>query len=647
MLAWDENPYANVIGYAVTIDDARTDLGMSPAAPDGSCGCQLSFAAYIADRHTVIVSAYNADGETATLPFIVGPTANAGGPYSAQPGVPLVATGAGSTDQTASIATYSWNWGDGSEVTTATSATASHAYGYAGTFSITLTVSDVNGATSSATTTATIAFGQPPSTPTNPAPADGATNASTSATLTWSATGATSYTVNFGTENPPPPVAANLTVASYQPGWLNANTSYYWQIIAVNSAGTTAGPVWTFSTSSTGSDLPPPWANEDIGTVGLSGSASYADPTFTVEGAGSNIRGHADAFQFVYQALAGDGSIVARVTSEVNTASFAKAGIMFRESLGAGAADVILDVRPGGWVELLARSATNGSTTYLGGAGASFPVWLQLVRTGASIAASMSGDGVSWTAVGSVAIGLPATSEVGLAVTSHTTSALNLATFDSVTVTSSSTSGTLTGQDVGDVGVTGSTTLNAGVYTVAGSGANIWGSADAFQFAYQPLTGDGAIVARVTSEMNTDSNAQAGIMFRESLAAGAADVILDISPDGWVEFISRSATNGSTAYLGGVGASFPVWLQLARTGATIAASASADGVSWTAVGSVAIALPATCDVGLAVTSHTTSALNAATFDSVTVTSSTSGALNGQDVGAVGMMGSTTLTAGAY
>jgi hypothetical protein len=136
-------------------------------------------------------------------------------------------------------------------------------------------------------------------------------------------------------------------------------------------------------------------------------------------------------------------------------------------------------------------------------------VWLQLVRTGATIAASASADGVSWTAVGSVEIGLPATSDVGLAVTSHTTSTLNAATFDSVTVTSS-TLAALTGQDVGAVGMMGSTTVTAGAYTIAGSGSDIWGSADAFQFAYTSMNGDGEIVARVTSVQNTSPFAKAG-----------------------------------------------------------------------------------------------------------------------------------------
>ena len=47
--------------------------------------------------------------------------------------------------------------------------------------------------------------------------------------------------------------------------------------------------------------------------------------------------------------------------------------------------------------------------------------------------------------------------------------------------------------DVGAVGRAGSSSLVNGTYTVRGSGADIWGSADAFHFVYQPMTGNGEI----------------------------------------------------------------------------------------------------------------------------------------------------------
>ncbi len=56
--------------------------------------------------------------------------------------------------------------------------------------------------------------------------------------------------------------------------------------------------------------------------------------------------------------------------------------------------------------------------------------------------------------------------------------------------------------DVGSVGITGTAGFAGTAFTVQGSGANIWGTADSFRFAYQSLTGDGTIVARVSGLQN-------------------------------------------------------------------------------------------------------------------------------------------------
>src|SRR6185369_10550138 len=86
----------------------------------------------------------------------------------------------------------------------------------------------------------------PPSAPTNPSPSNHAGGVSPNSSLTWTAAGATSYDIAFGTQNPPLLVATTST-ASYTPA-LTANTQYYWQVTARNNLGTAVGPVWSFFT---------------------------------------------------------------------------------------------------------------------------------------------------------------------------------------------------------------------------------------------------------------------------------------------------------------------------------------------------------------------------------------------------------------
>jgi hypothetical protein len=192
---------------------------------------------------------------------------------------------------------------------------------------------------------------------------------------------------------------------------------------------------------------PYPWSANDVGNVGIPGNASVSNGIFTVSGGGSDIWDTADSFLFVNQPVTGDGQgtqsvdqVVARVTSIQNTNVYAKAGVMFRQSLDPSATSVILDVKPDGGIELMARMSPGDVTTFLGGAFVeSFPVSLKLTRVSGSveslIVAYVMGAGDSgWTQIGFAAVPIAPTAFAGLAVTSHDPSTLNTSTFDQVQV---------------------------------------------------------------------------------------------------------------------------------------------------------------------------------------------------------------------
>jgi regulation of enolase protein 1 (concanavalin A-like superfamily) len=304
--------------------------------------------------------------------------------------------------------------------------------------------SQLNTSTFDSVAVTTSGGGSAPGTPASPSPTTGATGVSTSQTLTWSSNGATSYDVKFGTANPPPQVTTGQASGSYTPSTTAAGTQYFWQIVAHNSSGTTSGPVWSYTTAAA-AGLPSPWLNQDVGSVGIAGSSSSSSGVFTVKGAGGDIWGAADGFQFAYQAFSGDGQIVARVASMQNTNSNAKAGLMFRGDLTAGSAHVMIDVEPNGNIEFMTRSTSGGQTSWLAGATDPAPVWLKLARSGSTVTGSVSADGLMWTTVGSTTISLPASADVGLVVTSHDTSQLNTSTFDQVAVGAATGGGTAPG----------------------------------------------------------------------------------------------------------------------------------------------------------------------------------------------------------
>lgn len=84
------------------------------------------------------------------------PVARTDGPYSGTVGTGIAMNSNASSDSDGSITAWSWNFGDGSS---STSANPNHTYSTAGTYNVTLTVTDNDGATHSTTTTATITGG--------------------------------------------------------------------------------------------------------------------------------------------------------------------------------------------------------------------------------------------------------------------------------------------------------------------------------------------------------------------------------------------------------------------------------------------------------------------------------------------------------
>src|SRR5262249_662909 len=156
-----------------------------------------------------------------------------------------------------------------------------------------------------------------------------------------------------------------------------SNTQYFWQIVARNANGSTTGPIWKFTTSGAPpGGLPPTWSEQDVGSVAAAGSASFANGIFTVQGAGDDVWGVADGFNFVNRTVPGDVTdvpVVAPVASLQNTSTFAKAGIMMRTSTAADAVHVILDLRPTGDVEFMTRPSAGAATTWLTGAGQPAP----------------------------------------------------------------------------------------------------------------------------------------------------------------------------------------------------------------------------------------------------------------------------------
>ncbi|MGB2821228.1 MAG: Ig-like domain-containing protein, partial [Phycisphaerae bacterium] len=175
------------------------------------------------------------------------------------------------------------------------------------------------------------------------------------------------------------------------------------------------------------------------------------------------------------------------------------------------------------------------------------------------------------------------------------------------------------GQDIGVVNAAGSHDEDAGVWTIEGSGRDIWNNDDEFHFVYQPFSGNGTVTARVLSVTNTDSWAKAGVMLRETLDATSTHAMNVVTPSNGVSFQRRLVTGQQSYHTTVGGLNAPYWVRLVRQGNTFTAYRSPNGSDWTLVGSDTIVM-AQPDiyVGLCVTSHNDGALCTAVFDNVSI-----------------------------
>jgi len=167
------------------------------------------------------------------------------------------------------------------------------------------------------------------------------------------------------------------------------------------------------------------------------------------------------------------------------------------------------------------------------------PVWGKLVVSGNTVTcfyATGAATPSTW-----VQIGVPQTIDfinnpilVGIYITAHVgtgTPTVSTGTIDNFSITPAPTY-RLADYDIGSPSLMGSANLTSGVWNIAGSGKDIWGTADQFNYQSWLVWGDCTVICRVTSLLSSGSLWQKiGIMVRDGFNSGS-------------DYAAFAATNG-------------------------------------------------------------------------------------------------------
>jgi hypothetical protein len=197
------------------------------------------------------------------------------------------------------------------------------------------------------------------------------------------------------------------------------------------------------------------WTEQDVAELSL-WFRGYAESvgsfvegpagTYTITASGADIwdltglgQGYHDEFHFAYKTLSGPGSIVAKVQSVDNTNSWAKAGVMIRETLGPDSAHAFACITAGNGVAAQGRYDAGGASFNWNQVGVAAPHWVKLERDiSGNFTVSHSTNGTAWQPVqGTTPQNVPMSANVyiGLALTAHDAALTCQAVFSNVTIT--------------------------------------------------------------------------------------------------------------------------------------------------------------------------------------------------------------------
>jgi regulation of enolase protein 1 (concanavalin A-like superfamily) len=174
--------------------------------------------------------------------------------------------------------------------------------------------------------------------------------------------------------------------------------------------------------------------------------------------------------------------------------------------------------------------------------------------------------------------------------------------------------------DIGDATMAGGLTCSGINFIIEASGSDIWNERDGFHYAYQYVSGNCEMVAKLESFEGTNEWAKAGLMIRENQNGGSKMAFVCVTNKNGVTYHQRIIAN--QAVDGGDSEpdiKAPYWLKINRKGDTFSYYGSVDGKTWKKMGSSSVSMTKSVYIGFAVTSHNNSEICKAVFSNYQLT----------------------------
>lgn len=174
--------------------------------------------------------------------------------------------------------------------------------------------------------------------------------------------------------------------------------------------------------------------------------------------------------------------------------------------------------------------------------------------------------------------------------------------------------------DIGSPKRKGFATFTDGFYKTSGNGS-MSATLNSFHFVYQPLEGDGEIVAQLTKMLRARWDHQ-GVMIKESLEPGSQYAMTELyRHDNIVMYKGRTGEEYKEVQDSSRNFDTPIWLKMSRSGDQFISSYSDDGKNWQEVHRETISMSESTVVGLVSHASTNDKLSPATWRDVAVSQS--------------------------